>query len=280
MIEYQDEQYRIFDAHTHWSKLMSRLLGPALEYLSTNEILDHAFTTWKAVKKDSCGSRDLKANMYAEIMDKYGIDKLICLPVFQFDVKFSIECHQRHPDRIVGFGAVKPRASERKLKKSFSWLKQNKVPGIKLHAQYNNFNIKLHAEEILRVLRLLEENKMIALFHTGSHFDIRDLNPLLREVDDLTVILGHMGLGPQADQAIDCAIKNPNVYLETSGQPYDYLIRYAIRHPDIGIDRILYGSDLPTLDPTVEMMKILDLPISASEKHRILYNNCESLLAR
>lgn len=278
MIQFDGEQYKVFDAHTHWSKLMSRILGPVLEFLSTNEILDHAFDNWKKIKNHSDGSTDLKANMYVEIMDKYGIDKLISLPVFQFDVGFAMECERRHPHRIVGFGGVKPLKKTKKVQKKLEWLKNNEFKGIKLHAQYNNFNVKKHRNEILAVLRFLEENDMIALFHTGSHFNIRDLNPLLHQVDNLKVILGHMGLGPQADQAIDCAIKNPNVYLETSGQSYDYLIRYAMKHPDIGIDRILYGSDLPTLDPTVEMMKILSLPISVSERQAIFYDNCNNLL--
>ncbi|MBD3350891.1 MAG: amidohydrolase family protein [Candidatus Lokiarchaeota archaeon] len=278
MIEYDGVQYKVFDAHTHWSPLMSKILRPVLELLSINEILDFAYSNWKRIKKQSSGRRDMKINMYSELLDFYGIDKAVCLPVFGFDVKFSIECEKKYPDKIIGFGGVKPRASNRKLEKSFEFLKESKVKGIKLHAQYNNFNVKLHENELRRVFQFLEEENMVALFHTGSHFDIKDLTPILKDYEELIVVLGHMGLGPQADQAIDCALKNENVYLETSGQPYDYLIRYAIRNKDIGVGRVLYGSDLPTLDPTVEMMKILSLPISEEEKQAIFWNNAVKIM--
>jgi len=216
--------------------------------------------------------------MYKEILDYYGIDKSNILPVFQFDVDFSILCQKYFPERIVGFGALKPRDKEENLLKRFNFLKQNHVKGIKLHAQYNKFNVKIHQREITRVLELISENKMIALFHSGSHYDIKDLAPILKKIDDIPIILGHSGLAPQVDQAINLAIQFSNVYLETSGQPYDYLIEYMVKNPNIGVERVIFGSDLPTLDPTFEMMKILTLSISESEKQLIFYDNMQKLL--
>lgn len=278
MIEYNNFKYKIYDAHTHWSKLMSKILKPLLELLSTNEILDITYEKWNFIKKKAKNKIELKILMYKEILDYYGIDKSNILPVFQFDVDFSILCQKYFPERIVGFGALKPRDKEENLLKRFNFLKQNHVKGIKLHAQYNKFNVKIHQREITRVLELISENKMIALFHSGSHYDIKDLAPILKKIDDIPIILGHSGLAPQVDQAINLAIQFSNVYLETSGQPYDYLIEYMVKNPNIGVERVIFGSDLPTLDPTFEMMKILTLSISESEKQLIFYDNMQKLL--
>ena len=278
MIEFDGIEYKVFDAHTHWSKLMNKKLKFILELLSTNEVLDTVYEKWSVIKEKSNNINELKQTMFIEILDYYGIDMAICLPVFQMDVNFSIELERKYSNRVIGFGGLKPRAKEKKLQNSFESLKSNKFKGIKLHAQYNKFNVKVHHKEIERVLNFLQENNMIALFHTGTHFEIRDLNPILKNVPDVKVILGHMGLGPQVDQAIDCALKNPNVYLETSGQGYQYLIEYAVKHKDIGVERILYGSDLPSLDPTTEMMKILSLPISEEEKRLIFWENTYNLI--
>ncbi len=98
--------------------------------------------------------------------------------------------------------------------------------------------------------------------------------------EKVPVVLGHSGLNSQIDQAIECAAHNSNVYLETSGMYYQHKILEAINHPDIGVERILYGSDLPSLDPTVEMMKILSLPISISEKKLVLWKNAKSLFVK
>jgi predicted TIM-barrel fold metal-dependent hydrolase len=277
VIEFEGEKYQIFDAHTHWSQLMSKILKPVLELLSTNEILDLVFSKWKELKKTSNSKRDLKINAYAYALSHFGIDKAISLPVFGFDQKFSIECGQKKPDQIIGFGIIKPR--EKKIEETFQFLINNKVKGIKLHPQYSNFNVKTHQKEILHTLEFMADQKMIALFHTGSHYKIRDLALILKKVDNLKVILGHMGLSPQVDQAIKAAIDNPNIYLETSGQTYDYMIKYAINHEDIGIKRVLFGTDFPTLDPTVEMMKILTLPISNEEKRMLFWDNTHNLMS-
>ncbi|MHA1341827.1 MAG: hypothetical protein ACTSO2_17810, partial [Promethearchaeota archaeon] len=137
MIEHNGTTYKIYDAHTHWSKLMSKILSPLLELLSTNEILDFVYSKWNQLKKQAKNNNELKILMYKEIMDYYGIDKLNCLPVFQFDVGFSILCEKNLPNHIIGFGAVKPRDKEENLIKRFQYLKKNNVKGIKLHAQYN-----------------------------------------------------------------------------------------------------------------------------------------------
>lgn len=279
MIEYKGICYKIFDAHTHWSRLMSKILRPVLELLSTNEILDFTYAKWNEVKTHAQNRQDLKIQMLIELMNYYGIDRLINLPIFPFDVPFSNACEVAYPNRIVGFGNLNPRLTEKKLKMTFDFCKQHHIKGVKLHAQFSGFHVKQHATELTRVLDFLDQENIIALFHTGSHFNIRDLSPLIKKYDHLKVILGHSGLGPQADQAIQCAIECSNVYLELSGQPYKYLMEYAIRHKDIGVERVLYGSDLPSLDPTVEMTKVLSLNISEEEKKCILWSNANTLFA-
>ncbi|MHA1821774.1 MAG: amidohydrolase family protein [Promethearchaeota archaeon] len=281
VIEYNGTEYKVFDAHTHWSRLMSKILRPVLEFLSTNELLDYVYASWNDLKKVAKDRHELKVKMYAHVLDKYGIDMGVILPVFQMDVKFSKSCEELLPERAIGFGALLPRAKDKKLEKSFEYLKKNKFKGIKLHAQFNDFNVKVHAKELSRVFEFLEENKMVALFHSGSHFEIDDLNNLLKDFEELKVILGHMGLNPQVDQAIRCAREHANVYLETSGGYYRYMLEHAIKDPDIGVEKVLYGSDLPTLDPTVEMMKILQLDmISEEEKKMILWDNAYNLIMR
>jgi predicted TIM-barrel fold metal-dependent hydrolase len=94
------------------------------------------------------------------------------------------------------------------------------------------------------------------------------------------VILGHSGLAPQIDQAIACARKYSNAYLEISGNPYSYMFEKAVKMSEIGVERILYGSDLPSLHPRTEIFKVLTLNISEADKSMILSQNLENLLNR
>lgn len=67
-------------------------------------------------------------------------------------------------------------------------------------------------------------------------------------------------------------------YLEMSGNPYTYKFVEAIKDPDIGVERILFGTDTPSLSPRVEIEKVLALPISTEEKRMIFSRNLEKMM--
>ena len=92
--------------------------------------------------------------------------------------------------------------------------------------------------------------------------------------------MGHSGLCPQVNQAIDVAKECQNAYLEMSGNPYTYKFIEAIRDPDVGVDRILFGTDNPSLNPRVEIEKVLCLPISIEEKKIIFSRNLQNIMRK
>nr|MDO8111592.1 amidohydrolase family protein [Candidatus Sigynarchaeota archaeon] len=174
------------------------------------------------------------------------------------------------------FGAVKPRA--RDAEAQFERMRKAGVKGLKLHANYHKFSPKQHAAQLRRLLGWCNDERMVVLFHSGTHYEIRDLVPILKPLDGLRVILGHSGLGNQVDQAIDAAKALPSTWLEVSSQPYSYMFERALKDPDIGVERFLFGSDLPSIHPVVEMMKVLQFPISEVDRQLILAGNAEKLL--
>jgi predicted TIM-barrel fold metal-dependent hydrolase len=283
MIEYDGTEYRIWDAHTHWTNLISSILKP---FFAKGLVMPEFFPLLQQEvknlhrKSQNAPKTRLERNimLYPALLDHFGIDKAVVLPIFQFDVPFSNAMEQLFPDRVIGFGFINPRHP--KVEEHYERLRKLplKPKGIKLHADFSKFSPKLHFPELIRTFEFLDRERMTALFHTGSHFDIKDLDPFLKQFPRVPVILGHSGLSPQIDQALAIARVHPQVYLEISGQPYSYMIEKAIKTPEIGVDRILYGSDLPSLHPIVEMMKILSLPVSESEKELILCKNLENLI--
>jgi predicted TIM-barrel fold metal-dependent hydrolase len=116
------------------------------------------------------------------------------------------------------------------------------------------------------------------LSHTGSHSELKNIIPILKKSDESIFIIGHSGLCPQVSQALKVAKECPNSYLEMSGNPYTYKFMEAIKDPDIRIERILFGTDIPSLHPRVEIEKVLALPISVEEKKMILSYNLENLM--
>ena len=278
MIEFQGVQYRVVDAHTHWSNLINRVITGPLELAAIPEVLDLVFGQWKAVASKARDRSERNMNFYPLVLDAFGIDEAIVLPVFGLDVAFNIEMGRRFPGRVTSFGAVKPRA--RNADERFEEMRRAGVKGLKLHANYHKFSPKLHAAQLSRLLGWCQDEGMMVLFHSGSHYEIRDLVPILKKMDNLVAILGHSGLGNQVDQAIAAARELPRVYLEVSSQPYAFMFERALKDPDIGVERFLYGSDLPSIHPVVEMMKVLQFPISEADRQLIFAGNITGLLQK
>ena len=75
--------------------------------------------------------------------------------------------------------------------------------------------------------------------------------------------------------AIAAAHASANIFLETSGALDRAKIPAAIR--DVGAHRLLFGSNLPHLDPAAAMGMIKDATSSENERRRIFYDNAYRL---
>ncbi len=278
MIIYENEEYRLWDCHTHWSSLIMRLLKPFMHLLSIYDIIDLTFANWNRFKGKENSNLENKMMRFQLVLDYYHIDRAINLPVFKLDRKISYELQKKYPKRVIGFGIVNPK--DKKLDQNLEDLLKYGVWGVKLHPHLMKFRYDYHSDGVGRIFEFCQENNIVILSHTGSHSEIKNIIPLLKKYDDLGFILGHSGLQPQIEQAYKCAKECPNAYMDMSGNPYTYKFLEAIRDPDIGIERILFGTDIPTLHPRVEIQKVLALPISVDEKRMIFSNNLENFLKK
>lgn len=276
MIIYEDEEYRLWDAHTHFSNLVAKPLKFLLKKLSTYEIMDLIFTNWDRIGINSKTRLERNVNFFKLVLDYYHMDRAIHLPVFKMDRKLSYKMNELYPNRIFGFGYMNPRSKT--LDEDLQDLIENKVYGIKIHPDFMKFTFKSHQNELMKIFQFCAENKIIILSHTGSHSLLLDIIPILKRCEESMFIIGHSGLCPQVNQALHVARECPNAYLEMSGNPYTYKFVEAIKDPDIGVERILFGTDTPSLSPRVEIEKVLALPISTEEKRMIFSRNLEKMM--
>ena len=75
--------------------------------------------------------------------------------------------------------------------------------------------------------------------------------------------------------SIDIAARNPNVYLETSGMPMHTKIKEAVDR--VGVERVLYGSDVPFHHPAVEIMRVQVSGLGPEELECVLSSNSRAL---
>ncbi len=121
--------------------------------------------------------------------------------------------------------------------------------------------------------------KLPVLIHCGRHWrsNIKYIVRVAKKLESINFIAAH--LGGNATDIIEKAIdilaieKLDNVYLDTSAGKLPWLIEEAIKN--IGLDKIIFGSDEPYADLTVSKYCIDLCHITDSDKEELFHKNFE-----
>lgn len=262
-------EYKIFDAHSHWASVVKMARFQELEDIATLETIEFLKQHGEFLK----GSTKKLVELYLMLMDHYGIDKSQVFSVIPEDNQFISLMGKHGKGRIFPLGMVSPKMGD--LEQQLNQVHELGLFGLKIHPDYQKLDFK--SPEFSDIFEFCQEHRMIVISHTGSHGNLRDIVAQVARFPDLPFIVGHMGLGPQVDQACKAAAEHENVYLEISGQGYQYMIQRAVDDPRIGVQKVLFGSDFPSLAPQVELEKIFSLDITQAERQDIFAGNLTRL---
>lgn len=217
------------------------------------------------------------------LMDEAGIDQAIVMTYC--DAPLDHHCYdpleyvhqavKKYPERLLGFARLNPGRDEAVglLEKA---IKEQGFCGLKLHPF--GYRIPPDHECTLKLLQKAGQLNIPALFHCG---DEEYTLPLQLEraalaVPETAIIFGHMGGYFHVKDAIEVAKRCPNVYLETSATPHVNLIREAIEV--LGAERVIYASDGPGCDPTIEFKKVEMIGLSEADRQRVFSANILRLM--
>ena len=120
-------------------------------------------------------------------------------------------------------------------------------------------------------------NMVVSLHSRGAYDDAMD--EAVRNHPDVIIVGAHPSEYPDFMRHIERMKRFENYYLDISGLgPHRYgMLRRAI--DEVGIDRILYGSDFPTCSPATFIGSVLlDPLLRDSEKEKIFSQNTKKLL--
>lgn len=221
-----------------------------------------------------------------QLADEAGIDVLCCSAVAAsaYDMRRGnqqmVDAVRRYPNRIIGFvnipsadlgRAVLDEIEERALRDGFRGLGEIKTPV----SLYEGF-VPAVSRSWLAVFRKAAALKLPMLLHQRPEVVRR----IAEQVPEGTVIMAHMGNGDLEGNwrlAIEVAERCPNVYLETCGSTVD-LGYIEAACAAVGAERVIFGTDLPLLDPHVQLAKIAGARIDEQARKRILGKNMARLL--
>ncbi len=206
------------------------------------------------------------------------------------------------PERFVGFGSINPNRGENYIQRRVEKIVERGFKGIKLLPTFMLFN---PADRLPRLLfALAQEKGLVVLSHTGcdpgpwedpalsENARPSYLDAVARDFPQLKLVAAHLGCysstkpGLWLEEMLGVARRRENVFADISATFYEYYPEFVLRAvKEMGADRLLFGSDYPTtstcnrfsgMKEVVEAF--LDLPLTSSEKEKILGENARVLL--
>ncbi|SJZ33034.1 amidohydrolase family protein [Selenihalanaerobacter shriftii] len=184
--------------------------------------------------------------------------------------------------KIIKFGTIHPEYPE--IRRELDRLKELKIRGIKLHPDFQKFDL---TDKKMYDLYEIIGDEFLVLFHVGddvyptedNYSTPKKMAQVIKDFPELEVIAGHLGGYRMWDEA-EKHIIGKDIYLDTSSVfQYISLERGSELIEAHGVEKILFGSDYPMKAPREEINNILNLDLSLEDKWRILTKNGLKLLS-
>ncbi len=186
-------------------------------------------------------------------MDNAGVDKaMVCSLAQRIENEFLVGLVQAHPDRLFGFGQVRPQDDDA-LEQIRRFVDEGLV-GLKLHPSMHGYHVADHGL-LDPVFRLCAELGIPILINALDDAFCAPLaiEEIAKDHPDVPTIIAHMGAVWNVPEAIIVAERQPHVYLETSATLMSDVKRAYAR---LGAEKVLLGSEWPGSDFDLERFKI------------------------
>lgn len=210
-------------------------------------------------------------------MDSAGIEKA-CISTYTNypgmnpeSMEFYQESCKKAKGRFIPFLRLDPGYGERALRALELAVERYDFRGVKLHPV--DYSLAPFEETTIKILEMAAYYDIPTLFHCSDEMMCLPLQIewAAEACPGSKIILGHMGGFFHHEDAINVAKRNDNIYLETCEQPYSSLIKKAVA--EIGSERVLFGTDMPTDNPVLEVTKVKLAGLSAEDEENIFCNN-------
>lgn len=181
--------------------------------------------------------------------------------------------------QFIGFMTLHQDLTEEEVKHEVEWAIENRFKGIKLHPDFQKFNIDdENAEKFYRCA----SGKLPILFHIGDdRFEYSKperLVKMAKKYPDVNFIAAHFG-GYRCwnDAVLYKGLKN--VYFDTcSSLPFISAERAKELIDMLGADRFFFATDFPMWDSVGELERFNKIPLSEKERQMIFSENIKRLL--
>ena len=207
-----------------------------------------------------------------DYMDIYGIDAACTFAYagvtsdFVYGNDQVAAAQAAHPERVIGYATLNANYPE-EVVAELDRCERLGLKGIKLISGYQG-----HSEETERFFPVYEwaqQHRKIILSHQWGRPEF--LAALAPRYPDVAFLIGHLNL----DYA-PVVRSQDNVYTTTTFVPWPAAIEQALAA--FGDEKVLFGSDFPDLDVSLNLGPLLTAKVSDDSKRRVLGLNMQRLL--
>lgn len=181
----------------------------------------------------------------------------------------------RFPDRMIGYATIPThRLGEAACDEIRRCVEHYGMRGVKI---YSHPESSVTEASSAVIFELAAELDLLVLGHFSQH----ECDLLMQRVPEARVIMAHMGGTPYAQGnwhlAVEVAARHENLYVDTASSMIDNgMLEYAVEH--LGPEKILFGTDMPALDPWVQRAKVAGAGIDDEAKRLIMGDNVQRIL--
>jgi predicted TIM-barrel fold metal-dependent hydrolase len=189
------------------------------------------------------------------------------------------EVLQRYPNRFLGYITVNPNPPGEATRELERWAHFHQPPLIKLHPATHHYPV--HGPLYAPIWDYAHQTGAIVLVHTWDSDPECGpllLAPIAKAYPRARILMGHSGVTWRGyEQSLQAAHQSPNLYLEICGsQSHRTILEHCVA--TIGPERILFGSDMPYLEPALNVGRVVTAKISDEARELIFRGNFMRLL--
>lgn len=213
------------------------------------------------------GSKLVGAQEIVAAMDRQGVDKSV---IFGFPWKHSqtfikhndyvLEAVARYPKRLIGLCCLDP-FSRDAVTEALRCL-EGGLAGIGELAFYQSVIDDEALDKLTPLMQICRDKDLPVLIHTNepvghtypgkTPHTLKQIYDLIKKFPENAIVLAHWGGGIFFFALLKKEVKESlgNVYFDTAASPFLYapeIYRYA--KDIVGLDKILFGSDFPLINP-------------------------------
>ena len=187
------------------------------------------------------------------------------------------EC-DAHPE-FIGFITLHQDLTEDEVFKEVEWALANNMHGIKLHPDFQKFNID---DEVAEKFYRAADGRLPILFHIGDNrYDYSKpyrLVKMAKKYPGVTFIAAHFG-GYRCWEDSPLYVGLDNVYFDTcSSLPFISTEKAKELIELLGADRFFFATDFPMWDAKTELERFNKIPLTDEEREKIFSGNIKKLL--